>query len=137
MGKDELSRKDFLKRLSMLGIIGTGAGTLLAACSSGGKKNANGGTAGMSKATSSDTATAGTMATVSDPCTDISALTDQQKQMRSSLKYVGTSPYADKKCSNCQFFQAPKSGQACGSCTIVPGPINTDGHCTSWSPKQS
>lgn len=135
MSKDDLSRKDFLKRLSMLGLIGTGTGSLLAACSSGNKKG--GSSQEAAQGMSSDTSGTGKMAAAADPCTDISSLNDQQKQMRSSLKYVGHSPYDNKKCSNCQFFQAAKDGKPCGSCTIVPGPINPDGHCTSWSPKQT
>lgn len=136
MSKNEISRKDFLKRISMVGAIGIGSSALLEACGGGKKEKAS--TSAESAGTSSSSsqmASNGSAAT--DPCTDLSGLTDSQKKMRTTLKYTGDSPYPDKHCSNCNFFTAPENGKPCGSCSIVPGPINANGHCTSWVKKQA
>ena len=134
MSNNEISRKDFLKRISMVGAIGIGSSALLSACGGGKKEKSS--SSNMSSSSSSGSEMASN-AGASDPCTDLSGLTDSQKKMRETLKYTGKSPYPDKKCSNCNFFKAPESGKSCGSCSIVPGPINSDGHCTSWVAKQS
>ena len=136
MSKDEISRKDFLKRLTMVGALGIGSSSLLAACGGGKKQSSS--ESQMKSSTQSESAQGGTQATAeSDPCTDISGLTDAQKKMRKSLQYTGHSPYADKRCDNCNFFTAPENGKPCGSCSVVAGPINPQGHCTSWVKKQA
>lgn len=65
-------------------------------------------------------------------CTDVSNLTEQQKQTRKALQYVDDSPHADKRCNNCELFAPPAEGQACGTCQVVPGPIHPQGYCTAW-----
>jgi len=107
---ENISRKDFLKRISVAGAVGLGGGSLISACSTGPNHSSS-----------------------SDPCTDLSGLTDAQKNTRTSLQYTGKSPYPDKRCNNCQHFTPPVMGNSCGTCSIVPGPINPQGHCTSWA----
>jgi len=136
MSKNEISRKDFLKRLSMVGAIGIGSSSLLAACGGGKKEGAS--QSEMKSSAQSSTAESGAQATAeADPCTDISSLSDAQKKMRKSLQYTGHSPYADKRCDNCNFYTPAKDGSSCGSCSVVAGPINPKGHCTSWVKKQA
>ncbi len=62
---------------------------------------------------------------------DTAGLTDQQKQTRQSLQYTDQSQKADQFCHNCQYF-TPASGQGCGSCSVVPGPIHPQGWCMAW-----
>lgn len=135
MSDNEISRKDFLKRITMLGAIGIGSSSLLAACG-GGKKS--GSTTSQMKSAQNGSAESGAQTTAeADPCTDISGLTDAQKKMRKSLQYTGHSPYANKRCDNCNFFTPATQGKSCGSCSIVAGPINPQGYCTSWVKKQA
>jgi hypothetical protein len=68
-------------------------------------------------------------------CTDASALSDADKQMRTTLQYADKSPDPAKVCSGCNFFQKPAMADICGGCTLVKGPINAGGHCTSWVQK--
>ncbi len=137
MSNNEISRKDFLKRISMVGAIGIGSSALLSACG-GGNKEKSASSSTESKSMSSDKSDmASNESAAADPCTDLSSLSDSQKKMRETLKYTGKSPYPDKRCDNCNFFTAPESGKSCGSCSIVAGPINPKGHCTSWVAKQS
>lgn len=137
MSKNEISRKEFLKRISMVGAIGIGSTTLLEACSGGSKQKTSASQSNNMGSSSSKSEMASSGSTTADPCADISNLTASQKKMRETLKYTGHSPYPKKLCSNCQFFTAPASGKKCGSCSIVAGPINPDGHCTSWTAKQA
>lgn len=138
MSKNEISRKDFLKRISMVGAIGIGSSALLEACGGGKKEKASTSTtAGTADTTSKSSTMASNGSAATDPCMDLSGLTDSQKKMRTTLKYTGDSPYPDKNCSNCNFFTAPENGKSCGTCSIVPGPINAKGHCTSWVKKQA
>lgn len=111
------SRRAFLQRLS----FAAGAGSLFAACRAEPADETS--AAGINMAPGEKAAFS---------CTDVSNLTEQEIQTRESLEYVDDSPHAEKKCNNCQFFEAPDAGEQCGGCQVVPGPIHPQGHCTSW-----
>ncbi len=66
-------------------------------------------------------------------CTDVSALSEAEKKTRESLGYVDKSPHPAKLCANCNLFQA--SGEGCGGCTVIKGPIHPNGYCNSWIQK--
>ncbi len=124
MNTKDISRRDFIQRLSLFGAAGVGA-SMLAAC--GGEKQA-------------DTPAADTPA--EEPvaegftCTDTSGLTEQELTMRNeTFKYVDTSTEEGKTCENCALYVAAAEGQQCGTCTIIKGPIHPDGYCTSWAAK--
>jgi hypothetical protein len=97
-----IKRRDLLKGAALLGVTAAGAGRLLAGC--GGDELS---------------------------CSDVSQLTDAQRQTRTRQAYVEQTPDATKRCDNCTFFTAAQN--ACGSCSVVPGPINPAGYCTSWA----
>lgn len=103
-----ISRRQLLQRTAAVGVAVAGSGWILAGC---GKKKA----AALS-------------------CTDTSSLNAQQLQTRQTLSYQEPSPKPDQHCSVCRFFTS-KGDNACGSCTIVPGPINPKGWCKSWTAK--
>ena len=68
-------------------------------------------------------------------CEDVSALSEDDRALRSQLEYRDLSPYAEtKSCSKCAFYKAGKKNE-CGKCTLVKGPINPRGYCNSWSAK--
>ena len=68
-------------------------------------------------------------------CNDTSGLTPQQQSTRSALGYVEPSPHgAQKNCANCNFFTAA-GADACGSCTLIAGPIAPEAFCNSWAAK--
>lgn len=142
MSNEKITRKDFLKKLSFVGVAGLGASSLLAACG-GGKKEASNQTAQSSSQGGSDTATAGAAAssgqyaTAEGPCSDLSGVPEQDQKTRKTLQYTNKSPYPDKHCSNCNFFLKNKYGDKCGGCQLFKGPINPNGHCTSWTAKMS
>jgi hypothetical protein len=70
-------------------------------------------------------------------CTDTSALSPGDVQVRTALAYLDTSADPTKACSRCQQFVPAASGGGCGTCKVVRGPINPAGSCKSFAPKSS
>lgn len=139
MSNEKITRRDFLKKLSFAGVAGLGASTLLAACG-GGKKEASTPKAQSTESGSNSAGQAasnGGYATAAGPCSDMSGVPEQDIKTRNTLQYTNKSPYPDKHCSNCNFFLADKYGDKCGGCQLFKGPVNPDGHCSSWTAKMS
>jgi hypothetical protein len=68
-------------------------------------------------------------------CDDVSGLSKEDAELRTSLEYQDRSPHGENKsCSSCAFFKAGKKDE-CGQCTLVRGPINPLGYCNSWAAK--
>ncbi len=67
-------------------------------------------------------------------CTDTTGLSEQQIQTRTALKYTDDAPTAKQVCENCQNYQPATDPNACGQCTVVPGPVHPQGWCTAWVP---
>lgn len=67
-------------------------------------------------------------------CTDTSGLSQAELATRTTSEYVEASPDASKRCNNCNFYRGPQEG-ACGTCTVLKGPINPAGHCKLWAVK--
>lgn len=128
----DVSRRDFLQRLSVIGLAGVGGSTLLSACGGG---DGNGGENGAQTQS-------GNGATAQADCTDLSGLTAQQKKQRSqmvkSLKYIEETENPDQTCSNCALYTPPEKAQTapegCGGCQLFPGPVTENGWCSSWAP---
>lgn len=111
------SRRSFLRRLSAAGLASLGGGTLLSACASeAGDRQSDGGATASSEG----------------PCTDLSGLTEAEKETRQTFEYVSSSPKPDELCKGCQFWLAPEGSRPCGGCTVVKGPINPQGWCKVW-----
>lgn len=68
-------------------------------------------------------------------CTDVSALAEADKTMRTTLAYVDRSTIAEKSCKGCQLFIAAADAAGCGTCSVVKGPISPLGYCNSWVQK--
>jgi hypothetical protein len=124
--KTEMTRKEFLHVVTWGLAAGAGA-TLLAGC--GGKEEQ------AQTATQKPT----TKPAVADPCADVSALSQPELTMRNeTLKYVAHSTEPDKRCDNCKFWEPPSNGdETCGACTLIKGPINPKGYCTSWFTRET
>ena len=66
-------------------------------------------------------------------CTDVSALSDEDRAARLRLAYADKAPNPEKDCSHCvQFLEAP---EGCGACKLVRGPIHPNGTCKSFAAK--
>ena len=109
-----LSRRLFLQRLG----VAAGAGVFLSACTpESGEADPE-------------------MAEEGFSCLDTTGLTDMEIQMRQTLAYVDESPYPEKLCNNCQFWQPAATENECGGCQLLKGPIHPQGYCNSWAPMQ-
>jgi len=130
---NRVSRRRFLHSLSIAGVVGAG-GSLLVACG-GGSDGSGDGSSSQAPSGAGDTGSA----TASADCSDLSGLSDaekqQRKQMVKSLNYVKESPKEKKNCANCQLYQQEKYSSGCGGCQLFPGPVNAKGYCDSWAPQ--
>jgi hypothetical protein len=123
-----LTRRDFLQSLALM-LGAAGAGALLAGC---------GGGSGQTEQTQQSTRQARQSVTSDGPCSDVSGLTDTELTMRNqTLQYVAKSPDPEKWCDNCKFWMPPPSGENCGTCQLIKGPINPKGYCTSWFAREA
>jgi hypothetical protein len=100
-----LTRRDLLKRSIWLPVLAT-AGASLAGC-------------GDEKLT----------------CNDTSGLASADLTMRQSQAYTDVTPDASKTCDGCSLFKAPAQTNACGSCTVLKGPVHPKGYCKLWAKK--
>lgn len=105
--KNKINRKEFLKKLPLLGLTIVGGGFILQNCA-------------KSK-------------TDEDPCADLSKLSEEEKQTRKDFEYVSKSQFPDKLCDNCELWVAPEEGTICGGCEIMEGPIHPKGYCNVWA----
>ena len=125
-----MKRKDFLRTLAFTAASGS---VFLAAC--GGESNKPAETK-TEPATTPEAAPA-PAATASADCNDLSGLTEADIKQRESVQYVAASTDAEKKCSNCRFFQPGADATACGGCQLFKGPVAPEGNCKSWFKKDA
>lgn len=103
---DKQSRRQTLRQVVALPVLGSAAISLLAACG-----NDSGGL----------------------ECNDTSGLSAQDKQFRQTQAYVDVSKDANKNCLNCNFYEGPE--KACGTCKVLKGPVSPLGNCNLWAAK--
>jgi hypothetical protein len=69
-------------------------------------------------------------------CADLGAMSDADQGTRKSLNYVEASPDPNQVCAKCSFFHPGSDAGGCGTCDMFSGgPVNSHGHCNSWSAK--
>jgi hypothetical protein len=64
-------------------------------------------------------------------CNDTSGLAASDADFRRAQGYVERSTREGRNCSGCNFYTAA-APEACGSCSVVRGPINPGGYCNLW-----
>jgi hypothetical protein len=64
-------------------------------------------------------------------CTDTAGMSSADIQFRNTNAYVDVSVRPDN-CATCTFFTAGAAA-ACGTCTLVRGPISPAGYCNLFS----
>lgn len=111
--KKSFTRRDFVKSLSIFGVAGLGASSVLTACGGDSEQAAD------------------------DPCGDVSGLTEQEIQTREMFQYVAETPNPEERCDNCEFWQPDDFESPCGGCTLFKGPVAPAGWCNSWVAKSS
>ena len=63
-----------------------------------------------------------------------SCVSPDSESLRASLNYVTAAADSASACAHCAFYTADPAGGACGTCTILGGPVDAAGHCDSFSP---
>lgn len=117
------SRRAFLTRMAALGVIAVGAPQLIA-CGGGDGGDAPNGSTGT-------TGGAGDAASALN-CDDPAALNDVDAGTRSALGYIEQSVTEGRDCTNCAQYVVAEEDGGCGTCKVVPGPINPAGWCSVW-----
>ncbi len=67
-------------------------------------------------------------------CSDLSGVSEEEKEKRKKLGYVEETPIPDSKCGNCKLYLPPGDDEACGSCSLFKGPVEENGYCTYYAP---
>jgi hypothetical protein len=124
MANESFTRKDFLKKISLFGVVAAGSSAVLTACGGG-------------SSTTEPAAEPAEPVAAADPCEDLTGLADSDKQMRTTLGYVKEGEDPAKRCDNCQLYVVPAEGSSCGGCTLFKGPVHPQGYCNSWVAKMS
>lgn len=122
MRKTDLTRRTFIQRIAVASAATVGT-TYLAGCGGGGETD-SGADGGGEEAAALN-------------CNDVSALSEADVATRNALEYVELSTEEGKDCTNCEQWQDPETDGGCGTCLVVPGPINPAGYCSSWTEKVS
>ena len=73
---------------------------------------------------------------LAEVCADPDLLSKGELSLRESLQYVEVYEDPDQACGKCTYFNADENS-SCGHCQIFNGPANPNGHCTSWSLRES
>jgi len=68
-------------------------------------------------------------------CTDVSALTPEERKVRTTLGYVDRSPQPGKPCIKCVQYISPPSSDQCGGCKVLKGPVHPAGYCLVFAPR--
>jgi hypothetical protein len=114
-----MNRKEFLQYCLSLGITVAGSQMFFQGCNQKSENEA-----------SSDPVQA------TDPCEDLSMLSEEQLEVRKNFEYVNKTPYPEKRCDNCSLWIAPEEGEKCGGCQIMDGPIKAEAYCNAWVPAE-
>jgi hypothetical protein len=68
-------------------------------------------------------------------CNDVSKLTSDQQNTRTTLGYEDASHEPGKSCLKCSQYTTPASADQCGGCKVLPGPVHPNGYCRAFTPK--
>lgn len=68
-------------------------------------------------------------------CSDLSGVSEQDKELREKFAYTDHSPIADNQCNNCNLYLPAQKDKKCGGCMLFRGPVQASGYCAYWAPK--
>ncbi len=68
-------------------------------------------------------------------CNDVSALSPDQQNTRTTLGYEDASDQPGKNCAKCSQYLAPPKTDECGKCKVLPGSVHPNGYCRAFTPK--
>jgi len=112
----KISRSEFFKKLFVSAISFTGIAVFIEACGGNEEKQP-------------------VQKKFSDPCGDLSGVSQSDIQIREQFEYVAMTPDKEKTCFNCAHYTLPAAGNNCGTCQLFKGPVNANGYCNQWFKK--
>jgi hypothetical protein len=62
-------------------------------------------------------------------CTDVSGLTPEERNVRTTLGYTDRTPIPGKPCIKCVQYVTATSSDQCGGCKVMKGPVHPAGYC--------
>lgn len=68
-------------------------------------------------------------------CSDLSGLSEDEKNAREKLGYRDKSPDKERTCLTCSLFLPNSQDTTCGQCTLIKGPVHSEGTCVYWVAK--
>lgn len=68
-------------------------------------------------------------------CNDVSTLSSDQQNTRTTLGYEEPSDQPGKNCAKCSQYLAPPKMDQCGKCKVLPGSVHPNGYCRAFTPK--
>ena len=68
-------------------------------------------------------------------CNDVSTLSSDQQNTRTTLGYEDTSDQPGKTCAKCSQYLSPPKMDQCGKCKVLPGTVHPNGYCRAFTPK--
>jgi hypothetical protein len=72
-----------------------------------------------------------------DPCEDLSMLSKDELEIRTTFEYVNKMPYPDKRRDNRSLWVEAEEGHKCGGCQIMNGPIQPGAYWNAWISNES
>jgi hypothetical protein len=102
------TRRDFIKGAVSAGAVLFGSGFLLSRCKAKKKSPVS--------------------------CSDLSGVSQEEKEKRKKLGYVAETPITESKCSVCKLYLPPAKAEDCGGCSLFKGPVEANGYCTYFAP---
>jgi hypothetical protein len=68
-------------------------------------------------------------------CDDVSTLSPDQRNTRTTLGYEDSSDQPGKNCAKCSQYLEPPRMDQCGTCKVLPGSVHPNGYCRAFTPK--
>ena len=71
----------------------------------------------------------------SNPCGDLSGISNSELEKRHKFAYVDASPVPGNSCGNCSLYVPRENSADCGGCLLFQGPVHATGHCIQYAAK--
>ncbi|MBM3402068.1 MAG: hypothetical protein FJY21_07130 [Bacteroidetes bacterium] len=124
MGEKIFSRRKFINKYLVVGVVKLGLGTMITGSSL--KSMANNEKIRQQEKKPQENQ--------KNPCDDLTGVSAEEVAKRKKLAYVNKTPIPDNHCSNCALYLPAAKDKPCGGCMLFKGPVRAEGYCAYWAP---
>lgn len=124
MGEKIFSRRKFINKYLVAGVVKLGLGTMITGSSL--KSMANNEKIRQQEKKPQENQ--------KNPCDDLTGVSAEEVAKRKKLAYVNKTPIPDNHCSNCALYLPAAKDKPCGGCMLFKGPVRAEGYCAYWAP---